>query len=66
MSQTDQESSGKLAEDVIQTVSARESDGVTIPADALRQLGIEKGGQITIRGEAGDREVSVGKASELL
>ena len=53
---------------MIQTVKAQESDGiirVTIPADARRQFKIEKGDQITIYGQSGDQEITVGKASKL-
>lgn len=60
---------GKLQENVTEIVKLQDNNGcnqVTIPADAVEDLEIEKGDGVLVIGNEGDRELIIKPSSALL
>jgi antitoxin component of MazEF toxin-antitoxin module len=66
---TPDEETGELNSDILKIVKAQHSGGsvkATIPADAARDLGIEKGDRVAFTGKEGDEELTLQKAEDIL
>lgn len=53
---------GVLSENVVETRTAQDKDGtiqVSLPKDSARDLGIQKGDTLIVKGESGDRALRV-------